>query len=56
MYKACIFDMDGTVADTLSTISYYGNHTLKKFGFPEIEKNVYKILSYFLRKNILTET
>ena len=44
MYTTCIFDMDGTVADTLSTISYYGNNALKKYGYPEIEREVYKIL------------
>lgn len=44
MYTTCIFDMDGTVADTLSTISYYGNNALKKYGYPEIEKEVYKVL------------
>ena len=44
MYTTCIFDMDGTVLDTLSTIAYYANNALKKYGFPEIEKNVYKVL------------
>ena len=41
-YKACIFDMDGTVLDTLSTIAYYGNRALKHFGFPEQRPEDYK--------------
>lgn len=41
-YKACIFDMDGTVLDTLSTIAYYGNAALKHFGFPTQPTEDYK--------------
>lgn len=44
MYTTCIFDMDGTVADTLSSIAYFANNALKKYGFPEIEKEKYKVL------------
>lgn len=44
MIKACIFDLDGTVADTLTTIAYFANEALKKFGFPAIETEKYKIL------------
>lgn len=36
MYKACIFDLDGTLLNTLPTIAYYSNKALKKFGFHEI--------------------
>ena len=32
MIKACVFDLDGTLLDTLSTIAYYGNLALNKFG------------------------
>ena len=34
MIKLCIFDLDGTVLDTLPTIAYYGNKTLEEFGIP----------------------
>ena len=44
MIKACIFDLDGTLLDTLTTISYYGNTALNKFGFPTIEKAKYKYM------------
>ncbi len=42
MYKLAVFDLDGTLADTLTTIAYYGNMTLKKFGFIEADKENYK--------------
>ncbi len=44
MIKACIFDMDGTVADTITTISYFANKALNKSGFPSIDVDTYKIL------------
>ena len=36
--------MDGTLSNTLDTISYYGNKALSDFGLPEIEKERYKYL------------
>lgn len=42
MIKLCIFDLDGTVLDTLSAIAYFGNNALKKCGFPEIDEAHYK--------------
>ena len=42
MIKACIFDMDGTVLNTIDSISYFANSALKKFGLAEIETEVYK--------------
>lgn len=36
MYKACIFDLDGTLADTLESLTYSVNATLAKLGLPEI--------------------
>jgi phosphoglycolate phosphatase len=44
MIKACIFDLDGTVADTLTTIAYFSNEALKTYGFPTIETEKYKVL------------
>ena len=38
--KACIFDLDGTLADTVASIAYSGNQTLAAFGYaPLPEKN-----------------
>ncbi len=45
MSKAVIFDADGTILDTITTISYYVNETLKEFGHRTIEEEKY---NYFL--------
>lgn len=42
--KLCIFDLDGTLTDTLSTIAYYGNAALTACGLPEIAVRDYKML------------
>ncbi len=44
MIKACIFDMDGTVANTINSISYFANNALSKAGLPVIDTEKYKIL------------
>lgn len=44
MIKACIFDLDGTLADTLASIAYFANHALKAFGLKEIETERYRWL------------
>ena len=43
-FKAAIFDLDGTLADTITTITYYCNRAMEKFGFPPIDKERYKYL------------
>lgn len=45
MIKACIFDLDGTLLDTIPTISYYCNLTLNEFGFESIDPEEYKYLA-----------
>lgn len=42
MIKACVFDMDGTLANTIETIAYYGNTALREAGLREIETENYK--------------
>lgn len=44
MIKLCIFDLDGTVLDTVHTIAYYGNTALIKHGVAPIETEEYKYL------------
>lgn len=44
MIKLCVFDLDGTIANTITTIAYYGNRAMNKFGLPDIDKERYKIL------------
>lgn len=36
MYKACIFDLDGTLTDTLESLTLSVNETMKATGFPTI--------------------
>ena len=44
MKKLCIFDLDGTLSNTLPTIAYYGNLALEKYGHEPICEERYKIL------------
>ena len=41
--KACIFDLDGTLLDTLADIRYYLNLMLVKYSLPEISEGQAKI-------------
>ena len=57
MIKCCIFDLDGTVLDTVTTIAHFCNTALEKFNLKTFPVNDYK---YFagegakkLTKNIL---
>lgn len=36
MYKACIFDLDGTLTDTLESLTYSVNETLRRLGMASI--------------------
>ena len=42
MIKLCVFDLDGTILDTLPSISYFGNEALKKYGFSEVLYSKYR--------------
>ena len=44
MRKMVVFDLDGTLLDTLPDISYYVNQTLVKFGYPTHEDD--KIMQF----------
>ncbi len=44
MIKMCIFDMDGTVSNTINSIAYFGNNALKKAGLSTIDTDTYKKL------------
>lgn len=45
MYKACIFDLDGTIADTVESIAYVGNKTLRHFELEELPVKDYNFLA-----------
>lgn len=44
MYKAYVFDLDGTIIDSLVTIAECFNKELKKMGYEPIEIELYKYL------------
>ncbi len=44
MIKLCIFDMDGTVVNTINTIAYFANNALNKYDLPSIPTDKYKVL------------
>ena len=37
-YQAVLFDMDGTVLDTLGDLTNAANHALRQFGMPEVTR------------------
>ena len=44
MIKAVIFDLDGTLADTLNTLAYFSNKTLEHIGLAPIETERFRYL------------
>ncbi len=43
MIKACIFDLDGTLTDTIRAIAHFGNLALGEYGMGPIDVEDYKI-------------
>ena len=43
MYKCCIFDLDGTLIDSIKAIAYTANLTLKKYGLGPVDEEHYKV-------------
>lgn len=54
MYKCAIFDLDGTLCDTLSTIAYFGNKALECNGLKTYEIEKYKYMVGNGAKNLIT--
>ena len=44
MYKACIFDLDGTLTDTLDSLTYSVNETMKEMKLPEITREQCRVI------------
>lgn len=44
MYKAVIFDLDGTLVDSLTDIAACMNHTFEAFGYPTYSVDEYRFL------------
>ncbi len=41
MYRACIFDLDGTLLDTVESLAHSGNQMLAHFGYPPLPTENY---------------
>ncbi len=52
-YKGIVFDLDGTLLDTLETLAYYCNKTLVDFGFAPYEKDAYRYMVGNGAKNLV---
>lgn len=44
LYKACIFDLDGTLANTLRSITYFCNEALRRSGYPPFTEEEYRYM------------
>ena len=43
MIRACVFDLDGTLCDSVVSIGACVNHVLEEFGLPQVEMELFKI-------------
>ena len=41
-YKVCIFDLDGTLVNTIADIAYAANRTLEELGYPPCDEDSYR--------------
>lgn len=53
MKKCGIFDLDGTLTDTVHTLAYFVNTTLAKYGFQSIEPERFKLLAGDGARNLI---
>ena len=53
MIKGCLFDLDGTLLDTLKSIRYYLNYTLEKYGIRTLSEEETKIFVGKGAKNLV---
>ena len=44
MYKACIFDLDGTLLNTIADLAQSTNHALSVLGYPMHEESAYNFM------------
>lgn len=45
MIKLCVFDLDGTTVNSLNSIAYFANETLKRFGLRTFSVDEYRTLA-----------
>ena len=54
MIKLCIFDLDGTVVNSLNSIAYFANQTLEVFGLAPFPTDDYRHLAGGGAKKLMT--
>ncbi|MBR2561636.1 MAG: HAD family hydrolase [Eubacterium sp.] len=42
MYKVCVFDLDGTLVNTIADIAYGANRALQQMGYPTHEEEAFR--------------
>ena len=55
-YKLCIFDLDGTLIDTLDTIAHFVNGALAPHGLGPIERERFKYFAGDGARNLMTRS
>ena len=50
-FRACVWDLDGTLLYTLPTIHHYCNQSLRHFGFHDITLDESVICAAFLSRS-----
>ena len=53
MKNCCIFDLDGTLTDTVKTLAHFVNETLSHYGFKHIETERFKELAGDGARNLI---
>jgi phosphoglycolate phosphatase len=43
-YSCVLFDLDGTLVDTIADIAAAMNHALAKYGYPTLEEDAYRLI------------
>jgi len=56
MIKCCIFDLDGTVLDTINSITYFVNYALERYGIEKITVDECKYLAGNGVKDLIKRT
>ena len=54
MIRLCIFDLDGTTVNSLKSIAYFANETLKEFGLEPFDTEEYRYLAGGGAKKLMT--
>ena len=56
MIKLCVFDLDGTVMDTLESIAYFANYTMQEMNMPAVPTEKFKYFAGDGRAELIHRT